>query len=97
MLDELLSFEWDIHNVDHIALHGVSPTEVEEATGRTHVIIPAAPKGKEKRWKLFGRSETGRYLVVVFTIRHRKFRTVTAYTMNQIERRVYGPKIQDGN
>ena len=45
------------------------------------------------RWKLFGRTRGGRYLVVVFTVRRKRFRAVTAYTMNQAERRVYAPEI----
>ena len=94
VLDHLLGFEWDVHNVGHTALHGLSPEEVEETARRHHVIIPAAPGGSEKRWKLFGRTAGGRYLVVVFTVRRKRFRTVTAYTMNQAERRVYAPEIE---
>jgi uncharacterized DUF497 family protein len=95
VLDHLLGFEWDVHNVGHTAHHGVSPEEeVEETAKRRHVIIPAAPVGSEKRWKLFGRTAGGRYLVVVFTVRRKRFRTVTAYTMNQAERRVYAPEIE---
>ncbi len=94
MLDGLLGFDWDIHNVGHIAAHDVLPVEIEEVLSLRHFIVPAAPKGGEKRWKLFGKTAAGRYLVVVFTIRLERFRTVTAYTMNQAERRVYGPEIE---
>jgi uncharacterized DUF497 family protein len=93
VLDSLSGFEWDMHNIGHIAPHGVTPAEVEQTTGRRHVIIPAAPQRNEKRWKLLGRTPAGRYLVVVFTIRHNKLRTITAYTMNQSERSIYAPKI----
>ena len=34
-----------------------------------------------------------RYLTVVFTIRRKRFRTVTAYEMNAAERRKYAPQI----
>ena len=44
--------------------------------------------------KLFGRTVSGRYLVVVFTVRRSGFRTVTAYTMNQAERSIYAPEIE---
>jgi uncharacterized DUF497 family protein len=93
VLESLAGFECDVHNIGHTAAHGVTPVEVEETIGRRHVIIPAAPKGNEKRWKLFGRTTAGRYLVVVFTIRRNKMRTITAYTMNQAERRIYAPQI----
>jgi uncharacterized DUF497 family protein len=50
----------------------------------------------EKRWKLFGRSADGRYLVVVFTIRDDRLRPVTAHTVNERERRIYAPEIAKG-
>jgi uncharacterized DUF497 family protein len=93
VLDRLGGFEWDEHNIGHVALHGVTPMEVEQITGRRHVVIPAAAVRDEKRWKLFGRTTAGRYLVVVFTIRHNRMRTVTAYTMNQAERSTHAPQI----
>ncbi len=91
--DAVEGFDWDLHNVDHVARHEVDPAEVEEAFGRPHAIIPAKDEGGEKRWKLFGTSAAGRYLVVVFTIREARLRPVTAHTMNQRERRIYAPEI----
>ena len=95
MLDGLFGFEWDMYNAGHVALHDVSPGEVEQATRHRHVVIPAAPHRGEKRWKLLGQTDAGRYLVVVFTIRRRRFRAVTAYTMNRTERKIYGPEIEE--
>jgi uncharacterized DUF497 family protein len=93
VLDGVKAFDWDLHNVGHVARHGVDPAEVEEAFERPHAIIPAKDVGGEKRWKLFGTSAAGRYLVVVFMIRHERLRPVTAHTMNQRERRIYAPEI----
>jgi hypothetical protein len=45
-------------------------------------------------WKLFGKTATNRYLVVVFAIRSKRFRTGRAYEMNAVERRRYGPQIE---
>jgi len=94
VLDELLGFDWDVHNVGHVAPHDVSPEEVEQTTRHRHIIIPAAPQRGEKRWKLLGRTDAERYLVVVFTLRRRRFRAVIAYPMNKAERRIYGPEIE---
>ncbi len=94
MLDRLLGFEWDVHNIGHIAEHGVLPGEVEEAAARPNIIIPGSATGNERRWKLFGRTVAKRYVVVVFTIRAKRFRTITAYTMNQAERKRYGNEIE---
>jgi len=93
VLDKLEGLDWDTANVGHILRHAVAPFEVEEVAGSTHVIAPAKSIKGENRWKLFGKTATGRYLVVVFTIRRQLFRTVTAYEMNATERRKYAPQI----
>ena len=94
-MDELEGFDWDAANVGHILRHAVTPFEVEEAVGRTHVTIAAKTIDGEKRWKLFGKTASSRYLVVVFTIRRRLFRTVTVYEMNATERRKYAQQIDN--
>jgi hypothetical protein len=93
VLENLAGFDWDAANVSHILRHGVTPAEVEEVTSLLHVRIQGKAIKSEARWQLFGRTESGRFLVVVFTIRNRLFRTVTAYPMNAIERKKYGPQI----
>ena len=93
VLDRIDGFDWDTANVGHILRHAVTPFEVEEVTGRKSAIVPARTIKREKRWKLFGKTALGRYLVVVFTIRRKLFRTVTAYEMNAAERNKYAPQI----
>lgn len=80
-------------HVGHLLRHTVTPFEVEEVAGRPHVTIPAQAIQGEGRWKFFGKTASHRYLVVVFTIRGKLFRTVTAYEMNTAERRKYAPQI----
>ena len=92
-MDDLQGFDWDAANVGHILRHGVAPIEVEEVASRPHVTIPAKTIGGEERWKLLGKTASSRYLVVVFTLRRRRFRTVTAYEMNAAERTKYAPQI----
>ncbi|MSV27212.1 MAG: BrnT family toxin [Bryobacterales bacterium] len=72
-----MRFEWDVHTVGHIAFHCVARRS--RGDGKTPPRHhSAAPGGREKRWRLFGRTAAGRYLVVVFTVRRKRFRTVTA-------------------
>ena len=73
--------------------HDVTPFEVEEVAGRTAVVIPAKAVHGENRWKLFGNTHLGACLVVVFTIRRKLFRAVTAFEMNLADRRNYAPHI----
>ena len=65
-----------------ILRHAVTPFEVEEVTGGKYVVIPARTIEPERRWKLFSKTASGRYLVVVFT-----------YEMNAAERSRYAPQI----
>jgi uncharacterized DUF497 family protein len=93
VLDELDGFEWDTANVAHILRHAVTPFEVEELTDNRYVVIAARTIKREKRWKLFGKTASSRYLIVVFTIRRKRFRAVTAYEMDAAERKLYAPQI----
>jgi len=93
VLDHIDSFDWDLHNVGHIARHGVTPQEVEETVCGRHVVIPADAVRGEKRWKPFGRSAAGQHLVVIFTLRQSRLRPITAYTMSLVERGLYGSHI----
>ena len=77
----------------HIVRHAVTPVEVEEVTGGKYAVIPARIIKRERRWKLFGKTASGRYLVVVLAIRRKLFRTVTSYEMNAEERSKYAPQV----
>jgi len=35
VLDDLMGFDWDVHNVGQVAAHEVMPEEVEEAVRET--------------------------------------------------------------
>ena len=93
VLDKIEGFDWDTANVGHILRHSVTPFEVEQVADHPFVVISARTIKRERRWKLFGKTDSGRYLVVVFTIRRKLFRTVTAYEMNHAERNTYAPEI----
>jgi uncharacterized protein len=85
-----LVFEWDEHNVEHIALHDVEPWEAEDAMydpGR--IGVPAYNQGRERRWALLGITEAGRLLFVVFTRRRGRLRVVTARDALAREQRRY--------
>ena len=93
MLDRIGGFDWDSANMGPVLRHAVTPFEVEAVTGGKYAVIPAKTIKRERRWKLFGKTASGRRLVVVFTIRRKLFRTVTAYEMNAAERSKYAPQI----
>jgi len=63
-------FEWDAHNVAHIARHGLQPAEVEHAlSGEPATLLEEFVKGGERHSLSVGRTGTGRLVVVVWTLR----------------------------
>jgi uncharacterized DUF497 family protein len=72
----------------------VAPEEVEETTGEKYVLSRSKTVKGEKRWRLLGRTAEGRYLAVIFTVRSKMFRAITAYDMNATERKTYASKVR---
>lgn len=56
-------FEWDEHNVDHIARHDVEPWEAEEAVADVGRV--SLPSRGRPRAGAIGMTEDGRVLVVI--------------------------------
>ena len=73
------AFEWDDENRGHIALHGVSPEEVEEALMGPALEADTYTVGHEQRFEEIGQTVNGRILKMVATLRDDKVRIVTAY------------------
>lgn len=83
-------FEWDDNNVDHIAEHGVNAEEVEEAFADPDSSFRAVGRRRgERRWALYGKTDSGRILFIVYTRRHGSIRTVTARDATTREKQTY--------
>ena len=80
-MDEGPAFEWDVHNLDHIARHDVSREEVEQAlAGDLLDLDYRVTEEGEDRWAAAGRTVQGRILVIVWTVREYGIcRPITAY------------------
>jgi len=85
-------FEWDAGNSSkNWKRHQVSQTEAEQVFLNRPVVVAAAgvrPK-TERRQFAFGRTEAGRLLAVVFTIRGPLLRVISARPMSRRERSSY--------
>ena len=85
-----MRFEWDDANVRHIAAHGVTPAEAEEAfadplrVGRTAYNTPT-----EERDGIVGMTGAGRLLTVIFTVRRGAVRVISAHDADARDRRRY--------
>lgn len=95
-LEEILSnvtaFDWNEWNITkNWERHKVTHIECEEVFfNRPIVVKQDIPRSvSEDRYFALGRTDKDRLLFVVFTIRGKKVRVISARDMNKRERRVY--------
>jgi uncharacterized DUF497 family protein len=84
-----VEFDWDVGNLQHIARHGVSPKEAEEAVLIEPLEADVQPHEGEERVLCFGRTKSVRLLTILHTERRGKIRVVTAYEMTKLQQRLY--------
>lgn len=90
--DGCIGFDWDGGNLDkNWKLHGVPFWECEQVFFIEPLLVveDVSHSGGEKRYYALGRTETGRRLFVVFTIRRNLVRVISARDMSRRERRRY--------
>ena len=91
-LSHIDSFDWDAGNrVKNVIGHAVSNKESEEAIFNRPVFFFEDEKHSlvEQRFLALGRSNVGRLLTIVFTVRESKIRVISARDMHKKERLVY--------
>jgi uncharacterized protein len=84
-----MEFEWDAANVAHIARHGITPEEREEAYWNGPMVIEVQERKRERRRLCLGETNAGRLLTFVITERKDKIRFVTAHPMHTKQREIY--------
>ncbi|MGA9020618.1 MAG: BrnT family toxin [Terracidiphilus sp.] len=82
-------FDWDTGNLNHIALHGVSRVEAEQAVLNDPIDLQFQDGTGEERVVQVGETNAGRILVVVTTMRDHLIRVVTAFPAKRRIRKVY--------
>ena len=90
---KIREFEWNEGNVLHLELkHGVTPQEAEEI----FAISPLFKKTRKGHYAVFGRTKSGRLLVVIFEKKsNRLARIITAWDMKRAEKRYYNQQKRD--
>ena len=77
---------WNDDDIEHIALHGINPAEVEDVCFDQHISI----RGRYGRYVLYGQSSEGKYIKLILERLHdHVFRPVTAYDMKESEKHNY--------
>lgn len=88
-------FEWDKGNKDKNWLkHKVKNEECEEIffDKKKKILKDVLHSGKEKRFIILGKTKKERLLFVVFTIRNKKVRVISARDVNKKEVILYEEK-----
>lgn len=91
-LERCTGFQWDKGNLEKNWLkHGVSPSECEQIFFNLPLVAYDDIKRSEKesRYYSLGKTDAGRLLFVVFTIRKNQIRIISARDTNRKERQVY--------
>ena len=82
-------FDWDNGNIEHIALHGITPEEVEQGIENDPLDVGVVLRNGEMRTVHLGETDAGKVLVVITTERDNMFRVVTARPAKRKERAFY--------
>ena len=87
-----LGFQWDRGNSNkNLLKHNVQNWECEQMFFNRPLLVLEDPGHSlaEKRWAGFGKTDSGRLLVVIFTKRGNLVRVISARDMNSRERKFY--------
>lgn len=87
-LPKILAFEWDEENLDKsYKKHGISPKETEEVFVSEELFVLPDKKHSqtEKRHVALGKTQEGKRLFVIFTLRGKKVRIISARKMHKKE------------
>ncbi len=85
-------FEWDAGNSDkNWKRHQVTQAECEQVFANLPLLVSGAstPGEVEPRYFSLGRTDTARELAVVFTVRGKRVRVISARPMSRRERKEY--------
>lgn len=74
-----MDFNWDDHNIRHIARHRITRAEVEQVVESDPLIIDEQDHDGEIYWLVLGETQAARILVVAYTERNQRIRPATAY------------------
>ena len=84
-----VEFDWDEANIRHLRTHRVSPDEFEQLIASEPLDLEYQVENREVRFKSLGRTNAGRVLIAVWTIRHGRIRPITAYPAHRRYQKLY--------
>ena len=84
-----IEFDWDHENRKHLAAHRVAPVEFEQVLNNAPVDLDYELADSEGRYRSIARTNSGRLLSVVWTIRNGKIRAITAFRASAADRKAF--------
>ncbi len=78
-----VEFDWDGHNLEHLAKHGISRLDAEDVLSGNHILLEYQMEGDEERWIAVGATRDGRILEIVFAIWGDMIRPITGWLANK--------------
>ena len=78
---KIQKISWDQETSDHIYRHAVSPEEVEQVLF-IYNHVPVIMRGKEGEYLVYGKTDSDRFLFVVWVSKYRKTNIITARDYN---------------
>jgi uncharacterized protein len=91
-LTECTGFQWDEGNIKKNWIsHGVTFLECEQIFFNLPMVCFEDQKHsqEENRYYALGKTDADRFLFIVFTVREKRIRIISARDMNKKERQVY--------
>ncbi len=88
-------FDWDTGNKEkNLVKHRVNYQECEQVffNRPLHTLRDKKHSQKEKRYIAVGKTKKKRQLFIIFTIRNKQIRVISARDLSKKERRIYGQK-----
>jgi uncharacterized DUF497 family protein len=92
-----LVFDWDEHNIGHLALRQITPSDAEQVILNRPVDLESELRNGEKRTAQVGETDAGKVLAVVSTEREGKIRVITAWPAKDRLRRYFLSLKRNGN
>ena len=84
-------FEWDTGNLGHIQKHNINYRECEETFFNKQLVIneDQSHSQREERFRVYGKTNGGRLLFIIITIRNNKIRIISCRDKNKRERKEF--------
>jgi hypothetical protein len=97
ILDNPEGFVWDQGNEQkNFIKHGITILEAEETFYNPNFLsFDPAHSQHEKRYRLLGRTNNNKVLIIAFTIRNNKTRVISSRLANKKERNTYAQALKN--